>query len=253
MKKLLISVLAIAALVGCKKTVIDTPSDQFGYLRLNLSTDTEMTVVTKADLTPEELATFNVTLHNSTGGEIDTKEYAEIAESGWAVSAGTYKVYVENLTDAEATPEGDKGTIRVGCLVEDVSVAAGVPTEVTADCTPINSRVTVAYDENFETVFAEPVVNIKGGSRSFGMTWGHDIAKSVYYPAGTELSWTLDAKLAGVDKTYNSTAPILTQTGKWTQITFSASTTDGSINVTITVSEDFGEPVQVFESINPFK
>lgn len=252
MKKLLFSVLAIAAMVGCKKTVIDSPSDQFGYVRLNLSTDTEMTVVTKADLTPEELGTFNVTLHNSTG-PIDTKEYSVISESGWAVPAGTYNVYVENLTDAEATPEDDKGTVRVGCLVEDVSVAAGVPTEVTANCTPINSRVTVAYDENFETVFAEPVVNIAGGTRSFDMTWGHEISNSVYYPAGTELSWTLNAKLAGVDKMYNSTNPIMTQSGKWTQVTFSASTTDGSINVTITVSDDFGEPVQVFESINPFE
>jgi len=252
MKKLLISVLAIAAMVGCKKTVIDSPSDQFGYVRLNLSTDTEMTVVTKADLTPEELGTFNVTLHNSTG-PIDTKEYSEISESGWAVPAGTYNVYVENLTDEEATPEGDKGTVRVGCLVEEVSVAAGVPTEVTANCTPINSRVTVAYDENFETVFAEPVVNIAGGTRSFDMTWDHDIANSVYYPAGTELSWTLNAKLAGVDKMYNSTNPIMTQSGKWTQVTFSASTTDGSINVTINVSDDFGEPVQVYESINPFE
>ncbi|MBR2857515.1 MAG: DUF4493 domain-containing protein [Bacteroidales bacterium] len=252
MKKLLISVLAIVAMVGCKKTVIDSPSDQFGYVRLNLSTDTEMTVVTKADLTPEELGTFNVTLHNSTG-PIATKEYSEISESGWAVSAGIYNVYVENLTDAEATPEGDKGTVRVGCLVEDVSVAAGVPTEVTANCTPINSRVTVAYGENFETVFDEPVVNIAGGTRSFDMTWGHDIANSVYYPAGTELTWTLNAKLAGVDKMYNSTNPIMTQSGKWTQVTFSASTTDGSINVTINVSDDFGEPVQVFESINPFE
>ena len=134
-----------------------------------------------------------------------------------------------------------------------MSVAAGVPTEVTANCTPINSRVTVAYDGNFETVFAEPVVNIAGGTRSFDMTWGHDIANSVYYPAGTELSWTLNAKLAGVDKTYTSPNPIMTQSGKWTQVTFSASTTDGSINVTITVSDDFGEPVQVYESINPFE
>ena len=252
MKKLLISVLAVAASVGCKKTVIGTPSDQFGYVRLNLSADTEMTVVTKADLTPEELGPFNVTLYNSTGG-IDTKEYAEISESGWAVPAGIYDIFVENLTDAEATPEGDKGSVRVGCRVENVSVAAGISTEVTAECTPINSRVTVAYDENFKTVFTDPVVSINGGSREFAMTWGHEEANSAYYPAGTELSWTLNAKLAGVDKTYHSTSSIPTQAGKWTQITFSASTTDGSINVTINVSEDFGEPVQQLVSINPFE
>lgn len=253
MKKLLLPVFAIAALVSCKKTVVSSPADQFGYVNFDLSADTEMTVITKAEPTAEELATYNVSLHNSTG-LIETKEYAEIAElGGWKVPAGIYKVYVENYTEDEATPQGSKGSIRLASLVEDVEVTAGVGTEVNVQCVPVNSRVTVAFDANFGAVFTDPVVNLAGGLRSFDMTWGHEVANSVYYPAETEISWSLTASLAGEQRTYQSTEKILTQSGKWTQITFSASTTDGSINVNITVSEDFGEPVQELVSINPFE
>lgn len=250
MKKLLISVFVIAALMGCKKTVISSPSDQFGYVKFDLSADTEMTVITKAEPTAEELATYNVSLHNSSG-QIETKEYAEIAELGWEVPAGTYKVFVENCTEAEATPEGDRGSVRLARLVENVEVAAGVATEVDVECVPVNSRVTVGFDENFESVFTDPSVNLTGGVRSFDMTWGHAAENGVYYPADTEISWTLTASLSGGQKTFSD--KIVTQAGKWTQITFSASTTDGSINVNITVSDDFGEPVEELVSINPFE
>ena len=55
MKKLLIAAFAIAAIVSCKKTVIESPSDEdFGYLGFNLSSDVEMSVVTKAEQTPEQ-------------------------------------------------------------------------------------------------------------------------------------------------------------------------------------------------------
>ena len=252
MKKLLTSVFVIAALVSCKKTVISSPSDQFGYVYFDLSAETEMTVITKAEPTDEELASYNVTLHNSEG-PIDTKEYVEVAELGWKVPAGTYTVYVENYTEAEATPEGERGAVRLAGLMKDVVVAAGVGTDVTVECVPVNSRVTVAFDDSFNAVFADPVIKVAGGLRSFDMTWGHDIANSVYYPAETEISWTLTATLSGEQRTYQSVEKLKTQAGKWTQITFSASTTDGRINVSITVNDDFGEPLQEQVSINPFE
>jgi hypothetical protein len=137
--------------------------------------------------------------------------------------------------------------------MKDVVVAAGVGTDVTVECVPVNSRVTVAFDDSFNAVFADPVIKVAGGLRSFDMTWGHDIANSVYYPAETEISWTLTATLSGEQRTYQSVEKLKTQAGKWTQITFSASTTDGSINVSITVNDDFGEPLQEQVSINPFE
>ena len=254
MKKFLIPVIAIVAMVGCKKTTLSSGSEQYGYLKLDLSTDTEMTVVTKAEPTAEELAAYNVTLVNSASGVTETKEYAEISEDGWKLAPGMYNVYVENLTDDEAAPENDKGTVMVAGTC-DVTVATGVTSEVEVACTPVNSRVTVNYDDSFAQVFIDPQLTLGTESRIFDMTWGHDVNNSVYYPAGSQLSWTLNAKLSGdsTQKTYHSSTSITTQAGKWTQVTFSTSSADGSIKITITVSVEFNETVTETVVIDPFE
>lgn len=255
MKRFLFSVVVLAAVIGCKKTEVSSEGE-YGFISLNLSSDAEMTVVTKAELTEAELAGYNVTLKDMATNEVVTKEYAEISKDGWKVAPGTYSVFVENLTDAEAAPAGDKGTIRLAGLGEDVLVAAGVPTPVDINCTPANSRVTVAYDEAFEQVFANAKVNIGTVDRNFDMVWGHEAANGVYYPGETPLSWTISADLSGnsaMSKSFSSEEPVTTVAGKWTQITFTTSTTDGSIKVNITVESEFSETDDVIVPIDPFE
>ena len=256
MKKFLVSVLAIAAIVGCKKTVIEQGSGkEFGYVDFSLTANTEMTVTTKAptELSGDELASFNVTLYQD-GNSLWTKEYSQVPEK-WYLPAGTYDIFVENLTDDEAAPEGEKGCVRVAAMAENVLVETGKTTPIEVNCTPVNSRVTIAYDQSFLQVFEGSQVIITDGSRQFEMADGHDQENGVYYPGGTELTWKLTTTLSGESsaKTYTSgVTPIITTPGAWTQITFSTSTTDGRINISITVDEEFSDVVSEDVNINPF-
>jgi hypothetical protein len=254
MKKLLIAAFAIAAIVSCKKTVIESPSDEdFGYLSFNLSSDVEMSVVTKAEQTPEQLALYDVSLYKDSE-LLWTKKYSELSESQFKIAVGTYRVYAENINESTAAPLGDKGSVRLSGTAENISVSSGVNTPVNLRCFPVNSRVTMAFDDTFSQVFSNPKVTLVGGSRSFDMEWGHEPAKGVYYSAGTELTWELTATLSGDSSTkrYVSKTPVTTQSGKWTQITFSTSSSDGSINVTITADDEM-EDDEVSIEIDPFK
>lgn len=256
MKKLLIAAFAIAAIVSCKKTVIDSQPDQgFGYISFNLSADSEMTVVTKAEIPADELETYNVSLFKESE-LLWSKDYAEITDEDLKVEVGNYRLYVENITEAEATPELAKGEAWLVGEAENVAVKSGITTPVAVECTPANSRVTVAYDDSFSQVFQNPQVTVTGKSRAFDMLWGHDAENGVYYPGSTEITWSLTAALSGdssVSKNYKSLTPVTTVAGKWTQITFSTSSTDGSINVVITADDTFKEIDEVVVPVDPFQ
>lgn len=252
MKKFLVVAFAIAAIVSCKKTVMESPADDFGYLSFDLSSDMEMAVVTKAEQTPEQLALYDVSLYK--GSELVwTRKYSEVAESQHRVAVGTYTVYVENINKDAAAPDGEKGAVHMTGTAEDVTVSSGAVTPISVHCAPVNSRVTVAFDDTFSQVFSNPQLTITDKSRSFAMDWGHDIANGVYYPAGTELTWELRASLSGDSsvKTYNSPTPVVTQPGMWTQITFSASSSDGNISITITADDEMVKDM-VDQVVDPF-
>ena len=259
MKKFLLSALAVVAMAGCGKAVVEpspTASEAYGYISLDLSTYTEMDVVTKRTPSDGELDSFNVTLKK--GNDVEwTKEYSEIAADpdAWKLTVGTYTIEVENLTESEA--EEGAGYMRLYGVADNVEVRAGVTTPVTIDCVPANSRVTVAFDDTFSRVFMDPQVNITGGSRSFPMTWGHDKENGVYWPGLTDLSWVLTATLSGdtsVSKRYDNTdRPLKTVPGKWTQLTFTTSAEEGKIGVVITILDDFSDLEEVTEPIDPFE
>ena len=257
MKKFVIAAFAIAVMVGCHKTVIESQDGQdLGYITLDLSSDTEMKVVTKGDDAEVDFSSYNVALYAG-DQNVWTKEYSEITQDDCILKAGNYRIAVENMTDSEAAPETGKGDIRLAG-VADVVVRSGIITPVTIHCTPANSRVTVAYDDKFAQVFSDPELIITGGERSLNMLWGHESEKGAYFPGKTTLSWKLTATLSSdssVTKTYvsNSETPYTTFSGKWIQITFSASTSDGSINVKITIDDEFEEVEEVLETIDPFE
>ena len=258
MKKFLLSALAVVAMAGCGKAVVEpspTASEAYGYISLDLSTYTEMDVVTKGIPSDGELDLFNVTLK---GNNVEwTKKYSEIAADPdlLKLTVGTYTIEVENVTDAEA--EEGVGCMRLYGVADKVEVRAGVTTPVTIDCLPANSRVTVAFDDTFSRVFMDPQVNITGGNRSFPMTWGHDKDNGVYWPGLTDLSWVLTAALSGdssVSKRYDNTErPLKTVPGMWTQLTFTTSAEEGKIGVVITIVDDFSDLEEVTEPIDPFE
>lgn len=251
MKKTILIAAALVAMTACNKSLIEvTPAEEFGTITLGVTTDTEM-VVTKAEGETQavDLSGYNVTLKRGSD-VIWTKEYVAIEEADLKQPAGTYTLYVENLTEAEAAPSDNKGQVRVAGSA-DVTVKAGVSTPATVKCEAINSRVTVA-NTFAEGVFTTAVATITDGARAFDMTWGHNEANGVYYAAGKSIAWTLNVTLSnGTKKTYAKESATTTVAKKWTQINFTNLNTDGTITVQIVVDGTIAETVVVSETIDP--
>lgn len=251
MKKTIIAAAALVAMVGCNKSIIETaPAEEYGYINLGVTADTEM-VVTKAATAPEEdvLKTYNVTLKQ--GETIKwTSEYNDITTEMLKQPAGTYTLYAENLTEDEAAPSDSKGAVRVSGSKE-FTVIAGVDNDADVTCEAINSRVTVA--NNFkEGVFSAFELTITDGTRALSMDWGHAENNGAYYSAGKSLTWTLTVTLSnGTKKTYSDPEATTTVAKTWTQINFSNSSTNGNIVVEILVDGTISDKLEISETIDP--
>ena len=173
MKKTILIAAALVAMTACNKSLIEVSpvEDGFGYINLGVTTDTEM-VVTKADGETQtvDLSGYNVTLKQ---GDVAkwTKEYDEIDPEDWKVAAGTYSIYVENLT-VEETYATEPGVVRVSGE-NTVVVTAGVSTPCEVKCAPQNSKVSLMYTPDFDVVFNDPSVSVKeSDARTVAMTVG---------------------------------------------------------------------------------
>lgn len=254
MKKTIILAAALIAMTACNKSIIETsnPADGCGFISLGVTADTEM-VVTKAGavMTADQLASYNVTLKQ--GETVKwTKEYSDITSDDLKQPAGTYTLYVENLTEEEAAPAQDKGSVRVAGSA-DVTVKAGINNPVSVPCEAVNSRVTVA-NEFTEGIFKSAEITITDGSRALPMAWGHTEENGAYYSAGKNITWTLTVTLADdTKKTYTDPEATATVARKWTQINFSNSSTNGNIVVEIVVDGEISEAIEVSETIDPLQ
>lgn len=254
MKKTIILAAALVAMTACNKSLIENanPEENYGFIDFGVTADTEM-LVTKTGTVMDAagLAAYNVTLKQ--GETVKwTKEYSDINSDDLKQPAGTYTLYVENLSEEEAAPAGAKGAVRVAGS-KDVNVQAGINNEVSVSCEAINSRVTVS--NNFtEGVFTAADLTITDGKRSFLMEWGHDEEKGAYYSAGKSLTWILNVTLSnGTKKTYLDPEVTTTVAKKWTQINFSNSSTNGNIVVEIIVDGSISEKIEVSETIDPLE
>lgn len=259
MKKTIFIAAALVAMTACNKSIIEvSPAEEFGTINLGITADTEM-VVTKGIITEEDLKGYNITLKKE-GNVVEgwPKEYETIEDADWKVSAGSYSIYVENLTVEEAYSD-TKGTVRVSGETQ-VTVTAGISSSCTVACEPQNSMVSFMYSPDFDTVFDEPAVQVHADAitvngfelneRDLDMTVGssHSEDNAAYFEPDN-LIWTLTAKLGSETKTYSSKFD--TQKDKWTQITFTTGSTDGQINVTITVDGEITETHTITATIDP--
>ncbi len=257
MKKTLIAAAALVAMVACNKNLIESPvtaGSGFGFINVGVSTDSEM-VATKAEFTPteEELGNFTYTLQGDNKSWPATKG-SELGADAWKVPAGEYTVTVVNLTVEEAYTE-NLGQMRVEGS-NTVTVGAGLATDCPIVCKPVNSKVSFLYTPEFDTVFDEFTVDLSNGTRTATNVTIHPVAESATATAAffepATLTWTLKAKnAAGVEKTY--TGSLEAKAGSWSSVTFKPSKTDGSINVTITVNDEYTLEDTVEETIDPAK
>lgn len=276
MKKTIIAATALVAMTACNKTLIETPmtDSNYGYINLGITADTEM-VVTKGITANgvDDIDTYNVALLVKSGevyvpfwtsekfDGVTIKEgyieYSDLSNSKfWTVPAGEYKIVVENKTESEALV--DNGAVRVEGT-ETFKVNAGATQTVAVSCNPVNSKVTVSKTTAFDAAFTASSVSVTGAGRNFYLNWtakpevkSNTLYNEAYFNAATQIAWNLSVTLTdGTTKTYSKTNALSTVAGTWSNIDFNASTTNGSINVTITVNNEFGIVDVIEETINP--
>ncbi len=265
MKKTLIAAAALVAMVACNKNLIESPvaqSNEFGFINLGVSADTEM-VVTKGITTEADLTDYEITLKKD-DAKVWTKTYAEVTEAGdaiWKVAAGNYSVLVENITTAEVYDgTHEKGQVRVSGE-SSVVVYPGISSSCTVECTPQNSKVSFLYTEKFAQVFqvSTAALNVTDEAKAFDMEMmqvAEELDKNsldaAYYEP-TVLTWTLNIKNmngeTGDDKSYSST--VTTKKATWTHVTFDTGDTTGTINVTITVNGEITTTETITAVLDP--
>lgn len=269
MKKTIIAAAALVAMVGCNKTLIEAPmtDSNYGYINLGITADTEM-VVTKAtgDVTEDDnylVAIFDASSkpiwNESDGaneGYILYNEENIANEDLWTRPAGSYKIDVKNMTDAAALEERGKKQIGLSSY-QEFTVKSGVENTVNVSCAPINSYVTANHDLSNQ-VFVDPVISLVKSGQEYELVWGHYEPTSekeygVYYSGGTEVTYKLDVTMFGTTTKKRYTETITTQSGKWTQINFTSNNSDGTIIVSITYNDSYGDPVEITQEIKPLE
>ncbi len=249
MKKIYFLAAALLALLSCSK---ENPETSYGRISLGVSSDMEI-VVTRGITSQADLAGYNISL--SKDGILQwTKEYEDVRESDLIVPAGSYSIYVENLTDSEAHAEG-MGSVRVAGA-SDVDVIGDAISECTVDCTPVNSKVSCIYTENFKVVYGNTaVVTLDAAGRSLEMEMtpysadgGQTYGSEAYFAAGQNITWDLNATVLGVAKHY--AGEFTTVKDKHTVVKFDAANT-GMISITVTVDDKISQVEELDIPIDP--
>ncbi len=275
MKKIMIAAAVLATMTACNKTLIESPvaDSEYGYISLGVTADTEMEVATKAG---ENTDSYLVTIKNSSSSAVNVGEvtyenvsYSSIKDKTIKLPKGTYTVEVQNFKseDLYASPRADKGAVRVEGTAP-IELAAGETETVTVNCTPVNAKVSVAYDNadnKFTNVFGNPTIKIINSAKEFIMSCGHEESHAVYYNktkdnvsvkmgeetktmSVAELTWEMTATVSGASKKYTGTfnAPV----AYWTKLDFKAGDS-GMITIIITTNETISEVYEVNEVIDP--
>lgn len=249
MKKIMIAAAALVAMTACNKTLIESPiaDSEYGYISLGISADTEM-VTTKTMTDVTNPGNYNIKIYDasSTNSYKYNGKHSAIPANGVSVVAGNnYVVEAENITEAEAETEaGGYGALRVLGKTSSVAVEAGKTNNVTVQCYPENTEVTVAFESSFTSLFTDysvkvtedvtDGVNINNTSRTLDM-YVSETVKSAYFNVDNgpvTLKWVLKAKNKdGVDKYYYKTFTSAKATK--TTLSFAGNGSNGSIKVSI--------------------
>lgn len=222
MKKTIIAALALVAMAGCNKTLIEMPvvdDAGYGYLTLGITSNPDM-VITKAGEGTEVTDTYYFTLLYSsteTGTYNHVTDYTRVTkktitdqdetedgiqiklQSGWYKLQGMsaqYEEYTENApgdkylfgeSDAVYLAAGGENHISVGCYVYNTAVS--VETTSNFSSTFLNEKVTVStkWGENDEKtrsyVFCEVTGDIENTVAETGNAEILTFDPMVFFPA----------------------------------------------------------------------
>lgn len=254
MKKIIIFAAALSALVSCNKSVFvsSAEAEEPGFISLGISTSDVM-VETKALAANTDLTGYNISLiKKATSTPLWTEEYAEAQanEELWKVAPGNYTIMVENKSENEVYPNNtSEGEIRIAGQT-DVTVNAGQTSTCTVNCQPVNAKVSFNATSDFLRVFTEPSVTVTDGTRTASLgTVAATFGNEAFYNPG-DITWKLTAKIGETSKEYSGIVKLVAK--KWSKVTFSTSSTNGIISITINVDGTMTEVTEV-APVNPFK
>lgn len=257
MKKNLIAAVAIIAMAGCNKSIIENPVPEagYGYIDFGISADTEMVATKAAETVAKENSTYLLSLVG-TGSNVrfTDKMYKDLLDTDLKVQADTYTFSAQNITEAAA--EDGYGALRLYGEHANLVVTAGATTTASIACTPANAMVTVSLDPNFGNVFKEYEVSLIDGNRELKInTFGHAdsdnnvVTKSYFNIDNGTLYWKVKAKV-GTETEFKTFKKNFTVTKATHHKITLAPGTNGSLSVTITADGNMA-PVEDEVTVDP--
>lgn len=258
MKKVIFIAASLLAIAACNKPVFNV-QNEVGYLNFNLAAD-DIIVTTKAVV--KDLDGYIVHVENNTYGN-KTYDYGTIKAKVLAIQPGTYAVYAENMTPADAH-EGN-GALRLASASQPVTVVADQTAGVELHCTAVNAKITVTFDESFKAAFSswnvvlgydiDSETETETGNRKFTITQPTEKAEYFYniHPDGAGLKLDLTAYLK-VDNTQSrtNTTNLPIEAGYHYTVEYSAGAS-GYVNITVSAEDSLENGGTTDVPVNPYK
>lgn len=182
---------ALILAAGCNKEVIR--SEKSGLITLNLSSEQEV-VLTKGSI---DCSNFNVYITGTTFlSESYTKSYicSQMAK-GVSIPYGTYAIASDNCTSKEAAT--GLGQARYWGETTGISIYSQEPVSVTVNCTMVNGKIQVVFDESFTKDFKNPSIKLSQADRNVTMTLEQTLKSSAYFNVGTSGKTTISYTIYG--------------------------------------------------------
>ena len=160
---------ALILAAGCNKEVIR--SEKSGLITLNLSSEQEVVL---------------------------TKSYicSQMAE-GVSIPYGTYAIASDNCTSEQAAT--GLGKARYWGETTGISIYSQEPASVTVNCTMVNGKIQVVFDESFTKDFKNPSIKLSqaDADRNVTMTLEQTLKSSAYFNVGTSGKTTISYTIYG--------------------------------------------------------
>ncbi len=255
MKKTIIAAIALFSMASCSVSVDETIETGYGYIDLGITSETEISVVTKA----EETAYDNYDIILKKGETVEwTKKYSEVKNSTIKVEAGNYTLTAVNQAVEAAHPANDKGSVLVSGT-SSLAVQTGITSRCDITCAPINSKVSFKYTQKFIDIFPTVAVNAGTTDRKLDLTPAISTAANdsnldaAYFPAEAVINWTLNVtNTQDVSKSYDGS--FTTTADKWHIVTFDISGENGQFDtIIVTVDDTIDSTVEETVPLDPLK
>lgn len=149
---------ATALLAGCQNEMdpFNAQSNK-GSFALNIQgPDIEVQAETRAALTPDEAANYNIMVYQNSDELWELKKkYSTLTGSDYMLSVGTgYAVYAESCSEEDAETVNDGfGCKRFAGRSDAFAIEASKETPVSVNCTPTNGGLCVVFDKSFTDTF----------------------------------------------------------------------------------------------------